>query len=491
MKKIFFSLFLCAFSLAASSQSIECKKISTEKAADVPEGETAVRFVSKQGNWLIKPLEKNNVQDRVVGEDNSHTTFSYEYRADVTRDNERTFTVSKKGSPITQQVVAKNLRRGMRVTYSITEIADTLNRIELQSNGAIGLYPIENKACVEITTTLNSLDVSTGWEKSEEMTDAGARRITVIVDVEQLKNGKSQLQTLSMKMSELEQKGDYLAIEPIQKQYDDAEAWYESHSIIQLGGTGIKTLPLELEDLSQKEKRRYAVVALQESFEELITKARQMKKERCQHLDYGFYDAAVILYDKAIEHRDAPTSQLESLRDERIEMAEARKLIWLLGKAQEKADDAEKKNGFECEEVYKLLTARNGVINKIRTNHPDIQGLEELEAQITARLEKHPMYMNKKTVEVTYKRQQIFGKVVAGSGFYQPIANLAIYKVNTSGKVKSDTPKTIIGRVNGDGSFKVILPDNTQYIYFEGEKNSRYISREMTDLGTIVLGKKQ
>ena len=114
-----------------------------------------------------------------------------------------------------------------------------------------------------------------------------------------------------------------------------------------------------------------------------------------------------------------------------------------------------------------------------------------MEAQITARLEKHPMYMNKKTVEVTYKRQQIFGKAVAGSGFYQPIANLAIYKVNTSGKVKSDTPKTIIGRVNGDGSFKVILPDNTQYIYFEGEKNSRYISREMTDLGTIVLGKKQ
>ena len=199
----------------------------------------------------------------------------------------------------------------------------------------------------------------------------------------------------------------------------------------------------------------------------------------------------MILYDKAIEHRDAPTSQLESLRDERIEMAEARKLIWLLGKAQEKADDAEKKNGFECEEVYKLLTARNGVIDKIRANHPDIQGLEELEAQITARLEKHPMYMNKKTVEVTYKRQQIFGKVVAGSGFYQPIANLAIYKVNTSGKVKSDTPKTIIGRVNGDGSFKVILPDNTQYIYFEGEKNSRYISPEMTDLGTIVLGKKQ
>ena len=60
MKRIFFSAFLCICSLAASSQSIECKKISTEKASDVPEGETAVRFVSKQGNIKITEDKKQN-----------------------------------------------------------------------------------------------------------------------------------------------------------------------------------------------------------------------------------------------------------------------------------------------------------------------------------------------------------------------------------------------------------------------------------------------
>lgn len=264
MKRVLFAFLMCTISLAAVAQSVECKKVSTETAQDVQEGEAAIRFVSKQGNWIINPLAKKNVHDRPVGVDNTKTAFSYEYFADVTSDNERTFTISRKGSPITQQVVAKNLRRGMRVTYNIEEIADTLNRIELQPNGAIGLYPVENKACVEISTTLQSLKVATGWELTEEMTDAGARRITVVVDLAQLTQRKELLKSLSQRLNELEQKGDYLSMESVQNQYDEAESWYDSHSVLLLGGAGIKSLPLELGDLSQKEKRRYAVVALQE-----------------------------------------------------------------------------------------------------------------------------------------------------------------------------------------------------------------------------------
>jgi len=473
------------------AQSIECKKASTVDASDVSENETAISFVSKQGDWIIKPVVKKGVNDKAKERTviNGGQQYVYEFIADVTKDHERTFILARQGSPLSEQCVAKGLRRGTRVTYDLQEVADSLDRIEIQETGAKGVYPKDGMACVEITTTIDELTVGTEWKKTVEKTENGAIKITVIVNVDQLRNVKTRMDSLANVMSDMENKGEYLEMDVVMKQSEEAEQWYATHSVIMLGGDGIKELPLSIADLGQKEKRRYAVIALQESYDDLLKRARAMYATRSSHLDYGFYDAACIAYDKALGHKEAPTSDLERVRIERNDMAAIRKYVWLMNKALEIAEKTELEKGADAEGVYKSLMARYNIAGKIKNEYPDIQGVDEIRSTTYARLEKHPMMYNREKTSVTRQRQVITGKVVAGNNFYLSIPNLIVYKVDYAGKVHTDTPKTEIGRIHEDGTFSIVLPDDTHYIYIQGEKQTRPVYANVKDMGTIILGK--
>lgn len=490
MKKIYMTLWALTSLLDVDAQSIECRKISTVETADVGQNEAAITFVSTQGDWVIKPVVKHGVNDKPMRRTaiSGGKQYSYEYVADVTRDRERTFILTRQGSPLSEQCVAKGLRRGTRVSYSLQEVADTLERIEIQETGAKGVYPKEGMACVELTTTIDDLQVHTAWQKNVEKTENGAIKITVLVSVVQLQDAKARMDSLAAVQEGMENRGEYEHLDEVMQQADKWEQWYNERSVVVIGGNGIKELPLNIADISQKEKRRYAVIALQESYEDMLKRARGMRSERNVHLDYGYYDAACITYDKAIAHKDAKTAELEQIRTERNEMAAIRKLVWLMNRAQELADKAETEKGFNDPAVYKNLLARYNIIGKLRKEYPDLLGLDVLANQTHARLEQHPMVNNITKIEVTKQRQVITGKVVAGKNFYLSVPNLVVYKVSWGGKVRTDTPKTEIGRINADGTFSIVLPDDTHYIYIQGEKQSRAVYANSANMGTIVLG---
>lgn len=478
---------LVMLSMTAMGQSIVCKKQGTKADATLEANLSAITFVSSLGDWSIASIKKLEGDVDITKTKDSNGKYLYEYRANVSEDYERTFILGRKGSAITTQCVAKSLRKGYRTTYELEEEADTLMRVEAQPNGDFGVYPQEGKACVEITTSLEIISVKTDWSVKEETTANGARRFTIVIEPDRLKQLKTAIDALRKESKQLEDAGEFLKIEAVDKQLEEKEAAYDKLESIAITGKGVKTLMLPIADIGIKEKRRYAVIAITESFESLLDHARTLKGQMNSHLDFGFYDATVIAYDKAINHKDAPTEQLEGLRNERNGIASIRKYIYLMGKAQEKADAAEKEKGAEAEEVYKNLSARCKIAQILLESNPEINGLQEVYNNTLARLEKHPMFKERIQEKVTEKRQVLTGKVVKGSSFLMNIAGLRVFAVNLPGKIKDKDYKKEIGKIAADGSFRIVLVEPTPYIYIEGELKSRRISPTTSNMGTLIL----
>ena len=476
---------LAAFGVETSAQSIVCKKLSAKAESNLGENTASVMFVSPKGDWVIKSLKEEKPLDSRRNPDGAG--FVYESLVDVSTYKECTFILGRQGSAITDQCVSKGLRSGMRVIYSIDEEADTLSRIEAQRNNATGVYPDAGKGCVEITTTLNNLNVVTDWPKTEDKSVNGARVIKVVVDVERLGIMRGELDSLSQVMQQMEKDNDYLNMAPLAERLNSVQAQYDRYEEITLGGKGVKPLALSLADLAMKERRRYAVIAITESFEALLAHARALRAAIPQHVDNGHYDATRIAYDKALEHKDAPPADLETIRNERNEVAALRKMIWLMWRAGDMAAEAEKTQGLESEEVYKKLLAKYNIAGKLIKENPQIQGLQAVREETYERLKKHPMFYNKTEVVETHHRQVITGKVVAGDNFYMSVPGLRVYSVRYPGKIKSGDAKQEIGRIKPDGTFSIALPEPTSYIYIEGEKMSRHIDSTTSDMGTLVL----
>lgn len=485
------ALLAFAASLSATAQTIICEKQGRSEAPDLGDNMACVAFHSTLGDWVIQPIKADRALPRRRSDDGRG--YVYEFLADVSVDKERTYILSRRGSAITDQCVAKGLRKGYRVVYSLTEQADTLQRIEARQGGGAGLYSEADKACVEITTTMDNLSLKSGWPVKESRAANGARQLEVVVNLKTLKTVKAELDSLNRLLAVKDKETDYLneaaltELGRLESEVETCDSIYTSLATLTIGGAGIKPLPVSLTDLGNKERRRYAVVALTESFDALLAHARSMRDGRGSHIDYGYYDAACIAYDKAIGHKDAPQSELETLRNERNDMAAVRKLVWLMGRAQELADKAEREHGFNSDAVYKNLLARCNVAKKLMADYPDLQGVQEVHDTTYSRLLSHPSSQNHTSETVTVQRQVISGKVVKGTSFLLNVSGLRVYAVSVPGRIKAKNYKKEIGKIGQDGSFRIVLPEPTSYIYIEGEKESRPISPTTADMGTLVL----
>lgn len=496
-------LFIFFLTIAANSFMLNAQTFKCDKQDDITIDESlmnkslaSVSFVSAESGWTIEYVNKNIVGDKRLGarkqsgnDENGNKALLniYEFVFNVSEDPERTFIISKIGSPISIRCVAKGLAKGNRVVYRLEEEADDLMRIETQANGNFGVYPQEGKACVEITTTLDILEVNTGWPKTETKSANGARVINVIMDVGKLSELKEDIEALQSKSASMEEAGDYQNLETVDKQLEEKEKEYGSLSDIVLGGKGIKSVSISTEDINQKEKRRYAVIAITESFESLLAYAKELASQKNSHTDYGYYEAVMMAYKKAIEHKDAPLDKIEALQNERNSFAALRKQFYLMGRALELAKKAEAEQGFESEAVYKNLSARLKLADIVADEHPEIEGVDEIYASTLAKLEKHPMSKNKHTEEITMKRQVLSGKVIKGASYLLNPQGMRIFAVRKEGKIKESDRGAVIGKIGQDGTFRVVLKEPTPYIYIEGEKVSRAITEKTRDMGTLVL----
>lgn len=482
----------------ASAQSFRCEKLErVDKDGSLLERSLAsVAFESDEAGWNIEYVNKNIAGDKKLaarrlqaGEAKGRAggTNVYEFVFNVSEDGERTFVITKVGSPLSTRCVAKGLAKGDKVTYQLDEENDNLTRIETVQNGSFGVYPQDGKGCVEITTTIDEVNVMTGWPKAEAKAANGARVISVVVDLDKLGSLRGRVDALEARSDSMAKAGDYLALEPVDKELEAKRTELSRLTDIVIGGDGIKSLALPIDDLGQKEKRRYAVIAITENFESLLAHARKLRDGKNTHTDYGYYEAMIKAYDKAIAHKDAPHGQIEALQNERNGMAALRKQFFLMERASALADKAEKERGFESEGVYKNLSARFNLAGIVMTNHSEIEGVDDIYANTLERLKKHPMYRETMTADTIMTRQVLTGKVVKGSTYLFDPRGMRIFSARRPGKIKNDDRGECLGKIRQDGTFRVVLKEATSYIYIEGEKESRGISSATGNMGTLVL----
>ena len=462
MKKIKVLLFATMVFGELNAQTIICEKQGST-AAQLGEGHAAVSFVSSQSDWVIKSIKGDSEQPRTKTSDGKK--FVYEFRMDVSKDHERTYILGRKGSAITDQCVVKSLRPGIRVTFNIEEQADTLHRIEAKLGSSPGVYPVEGKACVEITTSVKGLAIATDWPKEESVSSNGARVINVIIDVAEIKLLESKRDSLYEVMKKLEDSDDYENMEGVMKAIDELEKKYNACAELIIGGKGIKGIPIQLTDLSMKEKRRYAVVSISETFEDFLSNARELFASYPSHAESSYYDQAKIAYEKAINHNDCPPSLRDSLRNEYQVMSGLRNKTYLVEASEAKANKAEKTHGFNNESVFKYLVGAVKFANAILTSNPEITGYKAIKERLENRMKEHPLNKIKsgETV-VMHKRETVSGKVSFKNPYMKiPFEKMCVF-ATSSPKIQEGQSR-IVGKVNADGTYSIVKPDGMDILY--------------------------
>lgn len=482
MKSVKIVILLLATCLSISSlnaQNVTCEKQSIE-VTQLSTGMASVVFESSQPDWVIRQVAKNIAGDEQLAMSTTSVAgkaiYRYEFLADVSRDHERTYILERKGKSFSEQCVAKSLRSGYRVTYKLEELADDLMRIEAQQGSRLGLYPYDGKACVEITTTIEILQVETAWPQEETKSASGARVISVDIDIERMRKLKNSLDSLQKIITRLENASDYEHLEEPMNQQTTKEAEYNSLSQLVIGGNGIKGLPIDLTELSPKSKIRYAVVAISESFEDLLKYARSFNQEYPAHTETSYYDAAKIAYDKVLNHKDIPQDQIEAIRAERDTMASLRRSTYLVEESAKRVSKYETEKGFSCDEVYKYLNGEINFINKILKYHPEITGYQNIKEHAIERLNQHPKAKIKDGEEtLTYKRETVRGTISFKSKYRQRPANQIRIYASPTKEIQAGQSR-YIGKVKDDYTYEVVKPDgiNPLYIYVSGEKDEAH-----------------
>lgn len=469
---------------ALQAQTIECKKQGSASAADIEAGTAAVMFVSSQGDWVITP-ETHDTPRPMTRRDGK---YIYEFYAPLTANRESSFQLGRKGSAITERCVAKGLRSGYRTTYRLEEHADTLRRIEVQQDDSPGGYFVENKAYVEFTTTIKDLRIETAWHTTEKTSATGARIIGCVIDVPQL---EGMTAALAKAQNELKALGDdYLnpRMDQLDSLIQHLQDQLDGYGVIRIGGSGIKGVDIQLAGIRAKEKRRYPIIAITETYATLIHEARTLWEARTQHTEASFYAKVCGLYERAISQKDTPQDKIDALYAELNTVKALRKDLFMAERFEQEAERAAKQNGEASEQVYKFLGGRYRALSKARERCPEIEGLDSMCAAALARIKSHPLGQDATETTVTRQRQHITGRVTKDKYFFLELKEVTIYAVNSPDKVDGDTQREPLSRVKPDGTFDFYLPHPVKYIYFNGEDYPREISTDTTDMGTITLG---
>lgn len=225
------------------------------------------------------------------------------------------------------------------------------------------------------------------------------------------------------------------------------------------------------------------------SFEELLTTARQYYKDYPHHSDFNFFEGANIAYKNAINHNDCPIELREEIRKEHDSLLSIRKDIYLIEQTSDRVAQAEEKEGFNSDGVYKYLSAQINFANRILKNHLECSAIEQLRDSLLTRISSHPKAsVEAGTETVTHKRDKLSGSVSFKNKYMAiQFENMRVYAIPT--KQIKGTKSRIIGRVNADGTYDVVKPDglSSLYIYVTGEKDeAHYVPNGTTHLDIIV-----
>lgn len=251
-------------------------------------------------------------------------------------------------------------------------------------------------------------------------------------------------------------------------------------------GAGAIELPQEI--LPFKEQTVYRIYLevpdLNVTYDELLAEAIEYDDDYPLHTESVYFLAAANAYEAASKHKDCPLDKKDDLQRQANRMLNIRKAIYKVERCGELAQDLEQKYGFTHDSVYLYLQAKYKNLDRVIISYPEIKSLTPLRDEAWNQLQQHPNSKKTETITVMEKRQTITGKVTRTSDSDIPLSSLGIYASQREDVSKKEArySAVTIGKVNADGTFSVIMPDDYSYIYVSGEKKAHYISPEMTTL---------
>lgn len=472
--------FMMAFSLlvlfALPTQAQEEEMLSIDKANAVTQpqelgGKSAVVFVARTSELTITTNNPNdNQQPKAVK--NSNGEFEYTFTMDLSSSKERKFTIQRSGTTYKTSLTNKGLKPNQHVSYRVDGLAAWQAYLKLtdQRTGKEA-HLVQNEACLEFMTELSNLEIvpnkNLKFKIERSKSPSGANIISVIIDTKALK--------------ELKEKNT--------KAYSELLA-----STVKIYGEGTNELQVPKEDieaLGSNVKIPYAIEpAIKTAFkkatyDELLTEAREYWLTYTGQTNSNFYDAARLAYDAVLEHSDCPQDMRDQLWAERNKMAEMRQLTYFRETAVKRAKEAEAKSGFNDPEVYKWLSAAYKFSSQLVERYPEVAGFQPLKEEADANMQKHPNAKETVKEEVTMQRQTVKGTVSFKSEYKKrPLNSLHVYASPTS-EIDRKRSK-LIGSVNADGSFSVIMPDGMSYIFVDGEKDDAHSVKGLSTISIVI-----
>lgn len=478
MKKILYLLASILLSLPIQAQNeLTIDKEKMQEADVNLGGKSGVDFIARTKDLIIKT---NNPSDAIPeAKSNGKGEYIYSMLLDITTSKERRFNISRKGTTfMTDPLVKKGLKPNHKLTFLVEGLASWQTFLELVKQSMHGAaHFVQGEACIEFTTELSDLKVEPSkhlkYKINHSKSATGANVIQVIIDTHALKANKE---------------GNQAVYQDILK--NTIKVYGEGTNVVQMPAA-------DMETVGSNVKIPYTVspaikTAFKEAtFDELITTAREYWADYPQHAESSFYDAARIAYDKALGHKDCPQGQLEAIRAERDTMASIRRTTYLMEMADKKARQFESEKGFESDEVYRYLGGEARFADRILQYHPEIKKVQQIRDELIARLQKHPKGQNVTEEVVTKQRETLSGRVSFKNEYMaMPFSKMRVY-ATTSPTIQSGQSH-YIGKVNEDGTYSVVKPDNIKplYIYVTGEKDNAHLVNEgQTRLDIVVKDK--
>lgn len=228
------------------------------------------------------------------------------------------------------------------------------------------------------------------------------------------------------------------------------------------------------------------------SFEELLEDARYYILNYRNNFKSSYYDAALNAYKKAIEHNDCPFELREPLRLENDTLAYLHKYTLYHEKADTLVRKNESEKGFASEEVWKWLLADHKFLDLLIQEHPEMDYFKTLDNQVQNRISAHPNAKKQVQEIVTLQAQRIKGTVRIDNKYLDiPLNSISVYASPYS-TIKKDDRKQLrlIGQVDANGQFNVIIPHGMHYIILDQEmkktSEAHYISDKDTEIEIVI-----
>ena len=493
-------ILLCTMGVTSYAQEMITITQNAEKTRNVSTlaGKAGVEFVASSNDLVISTsIKKDPQRPKAVKRGDK---YYYELIIDISESKFRKFTVTKDGTTYSQKTDKIILSANQVLHFEIGQVTNGIdvkkdpNAPDGWINGKKGQALIAFNSKMKLTIKCPNLKHIIREGKSL----AGTYLDSLIFDPTQYAELFQREEVLSAELKtineRLEKEAETLddnthkklkTRQPLAEQeMNDVSSQLAELLKIEVSGNATNVLTIDYNEVKKLKPQgllQYNVVVLNEvvikeqTFDEALESAKKRYKEYPQHTDFNFFDGAMTAYNSALNHKDCPDKMRPTLQAEYDSIVSIRKWVNFYERASKLVNEASKNSDNE----YKYLGVELKSINHILKYHPEITGFETIKQNVRNKIRQHP-----KSTQ-TVKRQRVSGYVsYADASGSVPFSSLEVFASPTE-KIKRELCE-LIGSVNSDGTYSVLIPDKMNYIYVSGEKKAHYIGNGTEKLDIII-----